>query len=218
MENYDYFMLKPESQRYFSEIINYIKEQNIQIDRFYKVNDWKNLSKKLYSEEFKKSDDFETGFESLAYITDCLYGNNAIIAVIKPNEDEGYEQFTKKVLQIKREIRELYKKSDSFFFIGNPINMPIDAADKKVNGKIKLQDQNGNLQEVPKGHEDGMYQFHSFNYIHCPNANEGEIKREFEILCDTGVLVPENIVSDEAVEQIGKYKSFNVMNREVPRF
>ena len=212
MEKYDYFMLKPESQRYFSEIINYIKQQNIQIHQFYKVNDWKNLSKKLYSEEFKKSDDFETGFESLAYITDCLYGNNAVIALIKPGENENYEQFTEKVLQIKKDIRNLYKKSDSFFFIGNPINMPIQAADKKVNGKIKLQDQNGNLQEVPKGHEDGMYQFHSFNYIHCPNPNVGEIEREFEILCNTGVLTDENVISNDMVEEISKYKSFNVIN------
>lgn len=212
MENYDYFMLKPESQRYFSEIINYIKKQQIEIKHFYKVEDWKNLSKKLYSEEFKKSDDFETGFESLAYITDCLYGNNAIIAVIKSKENDDYEQFTKKVLQIKKEIRNIYKKSDSFFFIGNPINMPINATDKKINGTLKLQDQNGNIQEVPKGQEEGMYQFHSFNYIHCPNADKTEINREFEILRNTGVLKPENIIPNEVVEKIGKYKSFNVIN------
>lgn len=150
MENYDYFMLKPESQRYFKEIINYIKSKNIQIHEFYKVNDWRNLSKKLYSEEFKKSEDFETGFESLAYITDCLYGNNAIIVVIKPNENEDYMEFTQKVLQVKREIRNIYKKSDSFFLIGNPINMPITATDKKINGALKLQDIDRKYTRSPK--------------------------------------------------------------------
>lgn len=142
MENYDYFMLKPESQRYFKEIINYIQSKNIQIHQFYKVDDWRSLSKKLYCEEFKKSEDFETGFESLAYITDCLYGNNAIIVIVKPNANEDYSKFTEKVLQAKREIRNIYKKSDSFFFIGNPINMPITATDKKINGTLKLQDTN----------------------------------------------------------------------------
>ena len=140
MKNYDYFMLKPESQRYFSEIINYIKNQNIEIENYYIVNDWKNLSKQLYSEEFKKNEGFETGFESLAYITDCLYGNNAIILTIKPNRTETYKQFTEKVLQIKKEIRNIYKKSDSFFFIGNTLNMPINENEKKINGTIKLED------------------------------------------------------------------------------
>lgn len=142
MENYDYFMLKPESQRYFAEIIDYIKKQDIEIEQFYIVNDWKNLSKQLYSEEFKNNDGFETGFESLAYITDCLYGNNAVIATIKPKNKENYKQFTEKVLQIKKEIRDIYKKSDSFFFIGNTINMPISDSEKKINGTIKLEDCN----------------------------------------------------------------------------
>lgn len=142
MENYDYFMLKPESQRYFSEIINYIKKQEIEIEQFYIVDDWKSLSKQLYSEEFKKNEGFETGFESLAYITDCLYGNNAIIATIKPKDTENYKQFTEKVIQIKKEIRNIYKKSDSFFFIGNTINMPINNSEKKINGTIKLEDCN----------------------------------------------------------------------------
>ena len=55
-----------------------------------------------------------------------------------------------------------------------------------------------------------MYQFHSFNYIHCPNANENEIKREFEILDKTGILKKENIISNKKIEQISKYKSFNL--------
>lgn len=142
MENYDYFMLKPESQRYFLEIINYIKSQEIEIQQFYKVEDWQSLSKQLYSEEFEKNEGFETGFNSLAYITDCLFGNNAIIITIKPRENENYKQFTEKVLKIKKEIRKIYKKSDSFFFIGNTINMPINNSEKKINGTIKLEDCN----------------------------------------------------------------------------
>lgn len=57
-----------------------------------------------------------------------------------------------------------------------------------------------------------MYQFHSFNYIHCPNANKNEIQREFEILKNKGILKEENIISNEKIEQIGKYKSFNIIN------
>ncbi len=57
-----------------------------------------------------------------------------------------------------------------------------------------------------------MYQFHSFNYIHCPNANENEIQREFEILNKIGILKSENIIPSEKIEQISKYKSFNVIN------
>ena len=82
MEKLDYFMLKPESQRYFSEILDYIQKQNIEIKQFYKVNDWKSLSKLLYSKEFENNEEFRTGFESLSYITDSLYGNNAMALAI----------------------------------------------------------------------------------------------------------------------------------------
>lgn len=142
MEKLDYFMLKPESQRYFSEILDYIQKQNIEIKQFYKVHDWKNLSKQLYSREFENNEEFRTGFESLSYITDSLYGNNAIIIVIKPSTDMDEKQFAEKVLHIKKEIRNIYKKSDRFFLIGNALNMPINAESKKINGTIKIQDTN----------------------------------------------------------------------------
>ena len=140
MEKLDYFMLKPESQRYFSEILEYIQKQNIEIKQFYKVNDWKNLSKQLYSKEFENNEEFRTGFESLSYITDSLYGNNAIILLIKPKQDMDEEQFKEKVVKIKKEIRNIYKKSDRFFLISNALNMPINADSKKINGTIKIQD------------------------------------------------------------------------------
>ena len=140
MEKLDYFMLKPESQRYFSEILDYIQKQNIEIKQFYKVHDWKSLSKQLYSKEFENNEEFRTGFESLSYITDSLYGNNAIILIIKPKVDMEENEFAEKVVKIKKEIRNIYKKSDSFFLIGNALNMPINNESKKANGIIKIQD------------------------------------------------------------------------------
>ena len=53
-----------------------------------------------------------------------------------------------------------------------------------------------------------MYQFHSFNYIHCPNANEQEIKREFEILNQTQILTPENQLTPQQIHQMVHSKSF----------
>ncbi len=206
MENLDYFMLKPESQRYFSEILDYIQKQNIEIKQFYKVHDWKNLSKLLYSREFENNEEFRTGFESLSYITDSLYGNNAIILIIKPSVDMEEKEFAEKVVKIKKEIRDIYKKSDRFFLIGNALNMPINDNDKKINGTIKIQDASGSLQEVPKGNEKGMYQFHSFNYVHCPD--EAQVQREFQILNEKGILNEENMISAGEIEEIKKYKSF----------
>ena len=151
MEKLDYFMLKPESQRYFSEILDYIQKQNIEIKQFYKVNDWKSLSKLLYSKEFENNEEFRTGFESLSYITDSLYGNNAIILIIKPNVDMNEKEFAEKVVKIKKDIRNIYKKSDRFFLIGNALNMPISDKAKKINGTIKIQDISRNLAGSAKG-------------------------------------------------------------------
>ena len=61
---------------------------------------------------------------------------------------------------------------------------------------------------MPKGNEEGMYQFHSFNYIHCPDENQ--VQREFDILNQKGILDNKNIISNKEVEEIKKYKSFNV--------
>ena len=48
-------------------------------------------------------------------------------------------------------MRNIYKKSDRFFLIGNALNMPISDKAKKVNGIIKIQDISRNLAGSAKG-------------------------------------------------------------------
>ena len=93
MVKYDYLMLKPESQKKFPEIYDKIQRSKLGSIKLYGVIDWTNLSKELYENQLKTNSEFETSFASLAYMINYLFGNEAIVVLIKNIYDnENFEK------------------------------------------------------------------------------------------------------------------------------
>lgn len=210
MSFYDYIMFKPESQRDFSEILELMMEREFNIHKFYRVRDWKRLSEKLYNSQFKDNKHFELSFESLAYIINSLFGNEAIIAILKGKDGLTKEQLMNKVLEFKRSVREKFCKTNQIYLIANVNNMPINRYGIDNNGTIKLQTQDGRLKPISRCQDEGLFKFHSLSYLHCPDAEVGKVLNELNLLQSEGVFNEENEISMLELENIKRYGTFNV--------
>ena len=138
MVKYDYLMLKPESQKRFPEIYDEIKRRKLGNIRLYGVTDWMNLSKELYKNQLKTNSEFETSFESLAYMINYLFGNEAVVILIQ--NIYGNENFEKDILKLKKEIREKYSESDKLYLLINLAKVKEINADKAKTSEIILKD------------------------------------------------------------------------------
>lgn len=138
MIKYDFLMLKPESQKRFPEIYDEIQKSKLGSIKLYGVNDWTNLSKELYTNQLKTNSEFETSFESLAYIINYLFGNKAIVVLIKNIYNN--ENFEKDILKFKKKIREKYSESDKIYFLINLAKLRGINVDKSKISEIFLKD------------------------------------------------------------------------------
>lgn len=138
MIEYDYLMLKPESQKKFPDIYDEIRRKKLGSIKLYGVTDWINLSMELYKDQLKKNNEFKTSFMSLAYMINYLFGNEAIIVLIK--NIYSNENFEKDILNFKKEIREKYSESDKLYMLINIAKIKEINADKAKTSEIILKD------------------------------------------------------------------------------
>lgn len=138
MIEYDYLMLKPESQKKFPDIYGEIRRKKLGSIKLYGVTDWINLSRELYKDQLKKNNEFKTSFMSLAYMINYLFGNEAIIVLIK--NIYSNENFEKDILNFKKEIREKYSESDKLYMLINIAKIKEINADKAKTSEIILKD------------------------------------------------------------------------------
>ena len=138
MIEYDYLMLKPESQKKFPDIYDEIRRKKLGSIKLYGVTDWINLSRELYKDQLKTNNEFKTSFMSLAYMINYLFGNEAIIVLIK--NIYSNENFEKDILNFKKEIREKYSESDKLYMLINIAKIKEINADKAKTSEIILKD------------------------------------------------------------------------------
>ena len=211
MQFYDYLMFKPESQRNFQKITDLMIEEGFEICGLYHVADWKNLSKKLYNDQFSSNQHFKVSFESLAYIINDLFGNDAIVAVVKGNNGLDEQQFYDKVLKFKKMIRKKFCKTDQIYLVANIDKMPINRDGIINNGTLKLKSSNGVIKSISRCPEDGLYKFHSLSYIHCPDPDKKVVFNELYLLYKEKIFDKSNEISKKELEEIMHYSTFKVL-------
>lgn len=106
--------------------------------KLYGVTDWKNLSKEIYKNQLKMNSEFETSFESLAYMINHLFGNEAIIALIK--NTYGNQELEKDILKFKKEIREKYSENNKIYVLMNLSKIKEINTDDTKTSEILLKD------------------------------------------------------------------------------
>lgn len=211
ISNIGYLLFKPESEKHFSEMRQYI-ENNFEKVQYFAVLDWQHIIRKLYHKHYEeKGESFEDMLEALLESVNQLYGNNAIIALVKDTSVEK-DKLVKRVYQTKKHLRNLYSKPNAISIISNSDELGIHQH-KKIKNKIKIIDENGEEKRFKCMNLPGNYRIQFLNFIHSPDDSVKENDEELTILQQEGILSRRFLMSKEDVDLVGQYKTFAITEK-----
>lgn len=200
--SYSYFIVKPDGIRYLDEILNDL-EGKFQEIKYYAVDDFESLIKKLYHKHYeKKGSDFAKSYASYLYGIKEIFGNKALLVLVgdreKTYEELSYDIFTEKTL-----IRQKY--------VNNNVGIITNIEDEKVN-YVRYVDKKGNLKESRILNGIGNIRINDMNIIHSPDPDEATTKEELQIIIDSGILQDKNLLTPDTIKKIREYGTFNFFN------
>ena len=198
--HYSYFLIKPDGIRKLREISQYIEEKEFDRIIYFAVNDWERLQKDLYEEHYKK-EGFADSYQAFIEAEKNLYGNKAI-ALLVASERGSYQELMDKVYQSKLDIRRKLAYKIGLVTIS-------DEQDKNKANKILLSEKQGRVLKSPKrfDNEHKKYRLSHLDVIHCPDPKKEVNLEELRKLFNQGVIKDENIISNELLRNIVKYKT-----------
>lgn len=195
--NYSYFIIKPDGMKFFDDICDNI-EQKFSSVKYYAIEDYKDIIKKLYYKHYQnKGEKFSKSFESYLYGLTEIFGNQAILAVVA-NTEMNYEDFVRSVYETKLEIREKY--------VNDNIGIVTNYGDGEKN-YIKLVSEYGEEKSPRIMKELGNHRISDINVIHCPDANIEDTLRELDILSKEGIIDDKNMIMLSMIKQMRKYQT-----------
>lgn len=195
--SYSYFVIKPDGIRFLDDICNII-EQKYQSIRYYAIEDFEGVIKKLYYKHFEnKGEKFEKSFQAYLYGLREFFGNYAIMALIADSTNE-YEELMQSVYQTKSEIREKY--------VNNNIGIVTNYGDMQEN-YIRIVSEDG-LEQTPRIMNTlGAHRISDINIIHCPDPNKEDTLGELNILVQLGIIDDKNMIMQQMMQQMRKYQT-----------
>lgn len=200
--SYSYFIVKPDGIRYLDEILEDL-EGKFQEIKYYAVDDFESLIKKLYHRHYEtKGSSFAKSYASYLYGIKEIFGNKALLALVgdrgKTYEELSYDIFTEKKL-----IRQKY--------VNNNVGIITNLEDEQVN-YVRYVDKRGNLKEPRILNGIGNIRINDMNIIHSPDSDEVTTKEELQIIIDSGILEDKNLLTQGTIKKIREYGTFNFFN------
>ena len=200
--SYSYFMIKPDGMRFLDNICDTI-EQRYSSVRYYAVDDYIEITKKLYYKHYQnKGEKFAKSFDAYLYGLTELFGNQAIMILVA-DHNRNFEELTQSVYDTKNEIRDKY------------VNHNIGIVTNYGNGNqnyIKFISEEGK-EETPRIMKElGNHRISDMNIIHSPDANKEETLKELNILSQAGILDDKNRILLDMMQQMRKYQTAKFQN------
>lgn len=200
--SYSYFIVKPDGIRYLDEILNDL-ESSFQEIRYYAVDDFESLIKKLYHKHYeKKGSNFGKAYASYLYGIKEIFGNKALLVLVGDRE-KTYEELSYDIFAEKTLIRQKY--------VNNNVGLITNLGDERIN-YIRYIDKKGNLKEPRILNGMGNIRISDMNIIHSPDPNEATTKEELQIIIDSGILQDGNLLTPDTIKKIREYGTFNFFN------
>lgn len=176
--SYSYFIVKPDGIRYLDEILEDL-EGSFQEIKYYAVDDFEGLIKKLYHRHYEtKGSRFAKSYASYLYGIKEIFGNKALLALVSDRE-KTYEELSEDIFAEKELIRQKY--------VNNNVGLITNVGDEKIN-YIRYVDRKGKLKEPRILSGMGNIRISDMNIIHSPDPDETTTKEELQIIIDSGIL------------------------------
>ena len=200
--SYSYFIVKPDGIRYLDEILKDL-EGSFQEIKYYAVDDFEGLIKKLYHRHYeRKGSSFAKSYASYLYGIKEIFGNKALLALVSDRE-KTYEELSEDIFAEKVLIRQKY--------VNNNVGLITNVGDEKIN-YIRYVDRKGKLKEPRILSGMGNIRISDMNIIHSPDPDETTTKEELQIIIDSGILEDKNLLTPETIKKIREYGTFNFFN------
>lgn len=200
--SYSYFIVKPDGIRYLDEILEDL-EGKFQEIKYYAVDDFESLIKKLYHRHYEqKGSDFAKAYASYLYGIREIFGNKALLVLVGDRE-KTYEELSNDIFAEKTLIRQKY--------INNNVGIITNLGDERVN-YIRYVDQKGNLKKPRILNGMGNIRISDMNIIHSPDPDEATTKGELQIIINSGILQDKNLLTPDTIKKIREYGTFNFFN------
>lgn len=200
--SYSYFIVKPDGIRYLDEILEDL-EGKFQEIKYYAVDDFESLIKKLYHRHYEqKGSNFAKAYASYLYGIREIFGNKALLVLVGDRE-KTYEELSNDIFAEKTLIRQKY--------INNNVGIITNLGDERVN-YIRYVDQKGNLKKPRILNGMGNIRISDMNIIHSPDPNEATTKEELQIIINSGILQDKNLLTPDTIKKIREYGTFNFFN------
>lgn len=200
--SYSYFIVKPDGIRYLDEILEDL-EGKFQEIKYYAVDDFESLIKKLYHRHYEqKGSNFAKAYASYLYGIREIFGNKALLVLVGDRE-KTYEELSNDIFAEKTLIRQKY--------INNNVGIITNSGDERVN-YIRYVDQKGNLKKPRILNGMGNIRISDMNIIHSPDPNEATTKEELQIIINSGILQDKNLLTPDTIKKIREYGTFNFFN------
>lgn len=200
--SYSYFIVKPDGIRYLDEILKDL-EGSFQEIKYYAVDDFEGLIKKLYHRHYeRKGSSFAKSYASYLYGIKEIFGNKALLALVSDRE-KTYEELSEDIFAEKVLIRQKY--------VNNNVGLITNVGDEKIN-YIRYVDRKGKLKEPRILSGMGNIRISDMNIIHSPDPDETTTKEELKIIIDSGILEDKNLLTPETIKKIREYGTFNFFN------
>lgn len=194
---YSYFIIKPDGIRFLDEICSTI-EQKFSSIKYYAIEDYTSITKKLYYKHYEKQgESFAKSFESYLYGLTQMFGNQAILAVVA-DEKMDYDELTQSIYDTKNEIRKKY--------VNNNVGIVTNYGEGEKNYiKIISEDGKENSPRIMK--KLGNHRISDLNVIHSPDNNKEDNLKELRIILQQGIIDDKNLITTKMMKQMRKYRT-----------
>lgn len=210
--NISYFLFKPDSEKKFGEMREYI-EKNFQAVIYFAVEDWEKTIKILYKKHYDyKGDAFADSYESFLAVMRNLYGKHAIIAVVQDKRCSKAE-LVNRVFNTKKFLRNKYCKPNAIGLISNTAVLPEVKQKRRIKNNIKIVDINGRENKLKSMASVGEYRLHFLNFLHSPDDDVNENDNEIIMLLENDFLSTSKLMTEEDVNLVAKYKTYEIVSK-----
>ena len=200
--SYSYFIVKPDGIRYLDEILEDL-EGKFQEIKYYAVDDFESLIKKLYHRHYEqKGSNFAKAYASYLYGIREIFGNKALLVLVGDRE-KTYEELSNDIFAEKTLIRQKY--------VNNNVGIITNLEDEQVN-YVRYVDKRGKLKEPRILNGIGNIRINDMNIIHSPDPDEATTKEKLQIIINSGILQDKNLLTPDTIKKIREYGTFNFFN------
>lgn len=196
--NFSFLLITPEGFRYLDSIKKEVLHNGFEIISKHHIFSWSNVFRAFNKKYLEEKDElFRNQTEAHIWLKNYIFGDYAQVWLLKKNSLTD-AALLKEITNLKLLIRSKYRASrdGTFTIIADLCKLGFNP--DSIRPAYLGTFQGNSFQIIDESiSQIGKFDFYFFKYVHCPDPNLCDAKREIEILEDMNVISEETIITKE---------------------